>query len=206
MAMNCDNGSVYTLCYDRLDVFNNKDEAKKFYTECYYMSEGAEHERYASILVDLNFSNIGRDNVSYDCREISIKVGGYSDIFLNIELEDRLSIDDTNKYYEEKIQPILDVSEDYGIDFNRTVPFEDFGSDGETDYMSSFSNYYKELFEKFNINVDSIYTEEVSDGKYNLKVNDVELRLRAGDKIESVIDNVDAMLEISKNKDLGIEV
>ena len=68
--------------------------------------------------------------------------------------------------------------------------------------MSSFSNYYNELFEKFNINVGNIYTEEISDGKYNLMVNDVELRLRAGDKIESVIDNIDTMLEISKNKDL----
>lgn len=202
MEMNCKNDKVYTICYDRLDVFNNKDEAKKFYTECYYMSEGAEHQRYASILVDLNFSNIGRDNVSYDCREISIKVGDYSDKFLNIELEDRLSIDDTIKYYEEKIQPILDVSDDYGIDFNRVVPFDDFGSDEESNYMSSFSNYYKELFEKFNINVGNIYTEEISDGKYNLMVNDVELRLRAGDKIESVIDNIDTMLEISKNNDL----
>lgn len=194
---------VYTVCYDRLDVFNNKSEAKDFYSDCYYMSEGAEHERYASILVDLNFSNIGKDNVSIYCREISIK---QEDKFLNIELDESLSIEDTIDFYEEKVQPILEVSDDYDIDFNRTVPFDEFGSDEESDYMSSFSKYYQELFKKFNISVDSILTEEISDGKYNLVVDDTELTIKAGDKIESVIDNVDTMLEISKKKDLGFEV
>lgn len=78
---------VYTVCYDRLDVFNNKSEAKDFYSDCYYMSEGAEHERYASILVDLNFSNIGKDNVSTYCREISVK---QEDKILNIRLDKAL--------------------------------------------------------------------------------------------------------------------
>lgn len=194
---------VYTVCYDRLDVFNNKSEAKDFYSDCYYMSEGAEHERYASILVDLNFSNIGRDNVSTYCREISVK---QEDKILNIKSDKSLSIEDAINFYEEKVQPILEVSDDYGIDFNRMVPFDEFGSDEESDYMSSFSKYYQELFKKFNISVDNISTEEISDGKYNLVVDDTELTIKAGDKIESVIDNVDTMLEISKKKDLGFEV
>lgn len=194
---------VYTVCYDRLDVFNNKSEAKDFYSDCYYMSEGAEHERYASILVDLNFSNIGKDNVSTYCREISVK---QEDKILNIRLDKALSIEDTINFYEEKVQTILEVSDDYGIDFNRMVPFDEFGSDEESDYMSSFSKYYQELFKKFNISVDNISTEEISDGKYNLVVDDTELTIKAGDKIESVIDNVDTMLEISKKKDLGFEV
>ena len=193
---------VYTVCYDRLDVFNNKSEAKDFYSDCYYMSEGAEHERYASILVDLNFSNIGRDNVSTYCREISVK---QEDKIL-IRLDKALSIEDTINFYEEKVQTILEVSDDYGIDFNRMVPFDEFGSDEESDYMSSFSKYYQELFKKFNISVDNISTEEISDGKYNLVVDDTELTIKAGDKIESVIDNIDTMLEISKKKDLGFEV
>lgn len=192
--------NVYTICYDSLSVFKSKEDAKKFYSECYQMSEGAEHERYASILVDLNFSNVGKDNVSSDCRDIRIEMD--EDEFLIIELDEDLSSDEAIKYYEEKIQPILDVSDDYGVDFNRIVPFDDFGSDEEMDYMSSFSKYYKELFEKFDIEVDSIYTEEISDGKYNLIVNDLELRLRASDKIESIIDNVETMIEISKNKDI----
>ena len=198
MKMNC--SKTYTTCYDSLSVFKSKENAKKFYSECYQMSEGAEHERYASILVDLNFSNVGKDNISSDCRDIRIEMD--EDEFLIIELEEDLSIDETIKYYEEKIQPILDVSDDYGVDFNRIVPFDDFGSDEEIDYMASFSKYYKELFEKFDIEVDNIYTEEISDGKYNLIVNDLELRLRASDKIESVIDNVETMIEISKNKEI----
>ena len=192
--------NAYTVCYDSLSVFKSKENAKKFYSECYQMSEGAEHQRYASILVDLNFSNVGKDNVSSDCRDIRIEMD--EDEFLITELDENLSIDEAIKYYEEKIQPILDVSDDYGVDFNRIVPFDDFGSDEEMDYMASFSKYYKELFEKFNIEFDNIYTEEISDGKYNLIVNDLELRLRASDKIESVIDNVETMIEISKNKNI----
>lgn len=195
--------NVYVVCYNRLDVFDDKNEAKNFYSDCYYMSEGAEQARYASVLVDLNFSSIGKDNVSTNCREIRIS---HENKNLIIELEEFLSIEDAIKYYEEKVQPILEVSNDYGIDFNRTVPFDEFGSDEETDYMSSFSKYYQELFEKFNISVDNITTEEISDGKYNLIVDDVELVVKAGDKIESVIDNVDTMLEISKKKDLEFEV
>ena len=133
--------NAYTVCYDSLSVFKSKENAKKFYSECYQMSEGAEHERYASILVDLNFSNVGKDNVSSDCRDIRIEMD--EDEFLITELDENLSIDEAIKYYEEKIQPILDVSDDYGVDFNRIVPFDDFGSDEEMDYIASFSKYYK---------------------------------------------------------------
>lgn len=32
--MNCN--KVYTVCYDTLDVFDKKREAKDFYSDCYY--------------------------------------------------------------------------------------------------------------------------------------------------------------------------
>ena len=64
---------IYTICYDTLDVFNSKKEASNFYRTCYYMSEGSEHERYASILIDLQENNIGMDNVSDSCNKISVK-------------------------------------------------------------------------------------------------------------------------------------
>lgn len=54
---------VYTICYNTLDVWENKQDAIEFYTECFYNSEGCEHERYANILADLHFVNIGRDRV-----------------------------------------------------------------------------------------------------------------------------------------------
>lgn len=186
---------IYTVCYDTLDVFNTKEEAKKFYSECYYMSEGAEHERYASILVDLNFSNLGKDHVSTDCREISIKMNSNEDEFLKINLNKYLSIEDTIKYYEEKIAPILEVSNDYGVNFLIRTPFEDFGSDSESYTNTSFSDYYKELLEKFNLKVDNIQTESRSDGKYTITINDEEFDIVAWDDLQGVIDNVDSMIE-----------
>ncbi len=200
------NDKIYTVCYDTLDVFNSKEDAKRFYSECYYMSEGAEHERYASILVDLNFSNLGKDNVSIDCREIKIKNNDNESKFLSVQLKERLSIEDTIKYYEEKIQPILEVSDEYGIYFTGRNPFEDFGSDAEGNTNFSFSNYYKELLEKFGIDVDNIYTDDWSDGKYKLVVNNEEFKITAWDDLEGVIDNVDSMIELFKSKELKGEL
>lgn len=115
-SMKC-NDKIYTVCYDTLYVFDSKKEAKRYFGECYYMSEGAEHDRYASILVDLNFSNLGKDNVSRDCREINIKMNSNTDECLKVNLNKYLSIEDTIKYYEEKIAPILEISNDYGVNF-----------------------------------------------------------------------------------------
>lgn len=197
--------NIYTVCYDTLDVFKSKEDAKNFYSDCYHMSEGAEHERYASILVDLNFSNIGKDNVSIDCNEINIQTNE-KEKFLKIELDDHLSIDDIIKYYEEKIQPILEVSDDYDVNFNSSDPFIYFGSDAESYTNSSFSNYYKEILEKLGVTVDNIYTDDWSDGKYKLVVNNAEFKLTAWDNLKSVIDNVNSMIELFRKKHINMEI
>lgn len=194
---------IYTVCYNRLDVFKTKDEAKEFFIKCYYASEGAEHERYGSILVDLNFSNIGRDNVSTDCSEIALKTGEGK--FVNIELEERLSIDDTIKYYEDKIKPILDVSKKYNIDFSSKIPFEYFSSDSDSYEIANFSDYYKEILENSNVNINSINTSDWSDGKYKLTINNEEFDITAWDSLEEVISNVDLMTD-TLQKDAGIEM
>lgn len=61
---------VYAVCYNTLNVFKNKDLAKKFFIECACGSEGAEQERYNNILVDFMFCDIGLDNVSNEINEI----------------------------------------------------------------------------------------------------------------------------------------
>ena len=201
------NDKIYTVCYDTLDVFNTKEEAKKFYSECYYMSEGAEHERYASILVDLNFSNLGKDHVSTDCREISIKMNSNENEFLKINLNKYLSIEDTIKYYKEKIAPILKVSDNYGANVFIKTPFEDFGSDSESYTNISFSDYYKELLEKFDLKVNNIQTESRADGKYTMTIDGEEFDIVAWDNLSGVIDNVDSMLEaLDKNKESEMEI
>lgn len=200
--MSCN--KVYTICYNALDVFNSKKEAKEFYSSCYYMSEGAEHERYASILVNLNFSNIGKDNSSTYCSKINIKNFTGDDDFIKITLNNKLSIEDTIKYYEETIEPILEVSNEYEINFNNKIPFEDFGADSENYNMHSFSNYYKDILKKYDIKVDNIYTKEKSDGKYELIINDKIIDIKAWDNLNSVIDNMDTFLDSYKGEQLEI--
>ena len=199
------NGNIYTICYDTLNIFNSKADAKKFYSECYHMSEGAEQERYASILVDLNFSNTGKDNVSNYCNKISIKLKEFEDKFINMDLEKNLSIDNVIRYYEEKIEPILEVSKIYDVDFSRRIPFEKFGSDEDSYVMFSFSDYYRELLDKFNIDTTNIYTRDFSDGQYILKINDKEFDIRAWDNIKSVMDNMESIIEYFKQDEMEIE-
>lgn len=66
---------IYTGCFGKLDVWENKAEAIKFYKYCAFASEGSEHERYSNIVLDLldNNSKIGIDdwNCSFDNYEIS---------------------------------------------------------------------------------------------------------------------------------------
>ena len=155
--------------------------------------------------MDLNFSNVGKDNVSSSCNEISIK-SNKENGFLTIKLNDALSIDDAIKYYEEKIKPILEVSEEYDVDFNNKIPFEDFGSDEEAYTNTSFSNYYKDILEKFNINDVNILTDSFSDGKYKLTINNQEFKITAWDNLESVIDNIDLMIGKFKSNDVEMEV
>ena len=190
---------VYTICYDTLDVFNTKEDAKKFYTTCFYSSEGAEQQRYASILVGLNFRNIAYDNVSSDCNEISIQADNSLDTFIKFKFNERLSIQNSIQFYKKLIEPILEVSNDYEVNFSSNIPFENFGADNEIN-MSSFSEYYKDLCRVFKIEFNKIETKEFSDGKYNLYIDDEIVDIRAWDNLQSVIDNVKTIMEIYKKK------
>lgn len=87
--------NVYVACYNTLHIFKNKENAKKFFTECFYCSEGCEHERYANILIDLMYSDIGTDGDSFSVWEI---------IYYNNNNEvirvDKIERENTNKIIE----------------------------------------------------------------------------------------------------------
>ena len=128
------------------------------------------------------------------------------DKFITIKLDDYLSIDNTIKYYEEKIKPILNISENYDVDFTEKIPFECFGSDADSYTNSSFTDYYREILKNRNINIDSICTNDWSDGKYNLIVNGNDFKITAWDNLKDVIDNVDSVEETLKEKEMQAEV
>lgn len=195
----------YAVCYDCLEVFENDRALRDFFQECYSMSEGAEQSRYLSVLINSAANHkVAEDFVSDDCRDIAIKNDRYSERSLIVELNERKLINDTVDYFEKIVQPILSVSEDYDINFNDKIPFEDFDNDDVACYgsMYSFSNYYKDILEKFNINVSNIYTEDRSDGKYKITINDNHaFYTTAWESINGVIDNVESMLEVLKEKE-----
>lgn len=197
-----ENNQVYVICYNSLNIFPSKESAKSFFSECYYMTEGAEHERYGDVLLKLEKTNLVIDNISDSCIQAVIRTNDNEDDLILVEFGKFLSFDDSIKYYEEKIKPILELSDDYGINFYSKLPFEHFGSDEENSINYSFSDYYKSLLEKFGVNVDNIYTNNWSDGKYKLMVNNNEFKITAWDNLSSVIDNIDSIVELSKNEEL----
>ena len=126
------------------------------------------------------------------------------------DLINSLMLDNQNSesfsYYENIIDKILDISDEYDVDFDRNCPFEDFGSDEESYTNTSFSNYYKDILEKFDIKDVNISTINFSDGKYKLIINNQEFKITAWDNLESVVSNINLMIEKYKSKDIEMEV
>ena len=68
--------------------------------------------------------------------------------------------------------------------------------------MRSITDFYIELLKKKKISFDNITTNEVSDGKYELVIdNNFVLDTRAWDDFNSVIDNVNSIEEYSKKRE-----
>lgn len=196
------NNEIFTICYDSLSVYKNKTDAIKFYNNCYMMCEGAERERYASILFDLNNNNnIATDNVSKDCRDIYIHTNNYYDRPLKVNLLDKLSINEGINYYKNNVLPILEVCNDESVRFDCRIPFEDYGADRDIN-MRSITDFYSKLLNKRNVDFKDIYTNEICDGKYELKINnDLSLKLEAWDDFDIVVDNINTIDEYTKRKE-----
>ena len=45
---------VLTICYGQQKLWDNRDEAYRFFTEAFFSSEGSEKERYATILAGID--------------------------------------------------------------------------------------------------------------------------------------------------------
>ena len=106
---------------------------------------------------------------------------------------------------DEKKKIILEISKEYDVNFDTKIPFEYFDADSGNYNMSSFTEYYSDIFKRLKIHFDSMFTKEVSDGKYELILDNNILDLSAWDSLESVIDNVNSALEFYKNNDKGME-
>ena len=189
----------YVVCYNSLYVFSNKNEATKFFTECYLMSEGHEQQRYTLILMNLALDEkISRDFVENECSEIVIKNSNFKEQYITVELNQWMPIDDTVKYYEEKIKPILEISKKYDVNFFHNVPFSSFGINKE----HKIANYYKELLEHYNIPVNSIEDEYISDGIYEITINNEhKFNITVRDKIYEIITNLNSIENKIKNKE-----
>lgn len=112
------------------------------------------------------------------------------------------------EYYENIIDTILEVSDDYNINFDSYCPFDSFGSDEESKNlgMYSLSEYYKEILQKNSIDVENITANEKSAGKYIVTIdNKYNFEINAWETLENVVDNIETMIDELKYKDKSKE-
>lgn len=187
------NDTIYKEYTDKINDYYNTltDEDKKTLWSLHKTENADKYHQYQNYMRDEMYG------------KMAIKCTEYDLIMNRIKDKNNYDFDKFN-YYKNLISNILEVSEEYGVDFDNRTPFQDFGSDDETAYgvMSSFSNYYKDILKELNINVENISTDNWSDGKYIITINDKDVfETRAWESINGVIDNTESMLEILKEKE-----
>lgn len=193
----------YVACYNSLYIFPNKNEATKFFTDCYLMSEGHEQQRYTLILMNLALDEkISRDFAEDKCSEIVVKNSKFENQNIKIKLNQWMYIEDAVNYYENEITHLLEISDKYEINFFHQVPFSSFGIDKKKNKEHCIANYYKDLLEQYNISINSIKDEYISDGIYEITINnDHKFNITVRDKIDEVISNLNSMKNKLKQKE-----
>lgn len=193
-----------------LIVFGKEKTAEKYFSYlCYptvYEKRWGEKRVYKSILDDIKRRK--KNNKSYPIYCIydnnpllnKIYITDYYHKRLKIQLDKFMINTEIIDYYENKIVPILNISKSYNINFATKIPFEFFADDNSSETMHSFSEYYTKLLHHFGVDINNVVTKEISAGKYEMKINNQIIDVRAWDNIESVLDNVDLILETEKQK------
>lgn len=116
-----------------------------------------------------------------------------SNWLLDLELE----FLEKNEEMELKDINIKDFVECY-FDYNELENLMNYGSDSDSVTMPSISKLYEEILDSINIEYDSIFTDEISDGKYSITVNfndenSIKLDSRASDTYEQVSSNIESI-------------
>lgn len=183
-------------CYE--DVYSNDSDMCHIDSETWqYMKDVLPYSDNDLVLLQNEVKNYQLDNVlEVGTSTDEYVIVGYSDLITEFNDDRNLVKENLNEYMVEKI-----LSE-HDIRLSR-VPFEDYGSDEESNYMYSFSKLYNEILDKLDIPTTSIITNELSDGKYEMIVDDnITIELRAWDQYKDVLDNINMIEEIQLKKDL----
>lgn len=171
----------------------NEDDKNSLYS-CNMSEKAKEYREHSKYLYNKMYSEIAEKCYEYD--------------LIVEKVDNENSNDNLFEYYQKIISNILDVSKNYCVDFDSRIPFQDFGSDKDAAYgtVYSFSNYYREILECLNININNISTDGWSDGKYKLIVNEEEFKITAGDNFDAIVDNVNSMIELFQKKYMMMEI
>lgn len=188
---------MYVVCYNRLNVFNDRKEAISFFFNLYKNSD-KNKKIYEKILTDLNYKKIATDGISKTCFDILL----HTKNGLDVELNDNMNIKTAISLYENIISPILDVSNEYSVFFDNKNPFKNFDSDEKSCKSKKFLDYYKRILKKFGVSFDNIFTKRVSNEKYILNIDNYNFEINKCDKVEIVIDNIMKIIELFKTKEI----
>ena len=189
---------IYIVVDKSLCIWDDFESVINYYTHAYNVCKKCNdyyYPEYAAIVLDVaqgfrysNPRNLKNCNGIHDYRG----KGTYS--YINHPFSKRMDIFEGINFWDTKIKKVLEVCDNYDIDYNNNGFKE---TDNET-----IKRFYMKLFNEFDVDANSIFFEKKDDSSFELIVSDkIKVNISRTDKIMDVLNNVEYIRkEIEKNK------
>ena len=169
-------------------------------------------EEYAKDSEDIkkDIKGLKKDILEYDKDDI-VKIYEHPMAIIPMLDSEKGTLKDLRENFLSKVEfkaiddyTIKDVVESY-IGYNDILDFMEYGSDRDVYTNPTFTTLYKELLEILDIKYKNIYTEDLSDGKYQTTIqfeneDEIIIDTSAWNNVDVIIDNLKSIMEEVKRQ------
>lgn len=198
MKKNMKDNEIYIVSDKALCIWDDFESVINYYTHVYNVCKKRNdyyYPEYAAIVLDImqglkysNPRNLKNCNAIHDYKG----KGLYS--YIDHPFPKRMDIFEGMNFWDTKIKKVLEICDDYDIDYNNKGFKE---SDNET-----IKRFYLRIFDEFDVDANSIFFDKKDDSSFELIVSDkIKVKVGKKDKIMDVLNNVEYIKkEIEKKK------
>lgn len=169
-------------------------------------------EEYAKDSEDIkkDIKGLKKDILEYDKDDI-VKIYEHPMTIIPMLDSEKGTLKDLRENFLSKVEfkaiddyTIKDVVESY-MGYNDILDFMEYGSDRDVYTNPTFTTLYKELLEILDIKYKNIYTEDLSDGKYQTTIqfeneDEIIIDTSAWNNVDVIIDNLKSIMEEVKRQ------
>ncbi len=169
-------------------------------------------EEYAKDSEDIkkDIEGLKKDILEYDKDDI-VKIYEHPMAIIPMLDSEKGTLKDLRENFLSKVEfkaiddyTIKDVVESY-MGYNDILDFMEYGSDRDVYTNPTFTTLYKELLEILDIKYKNIYTEDLSDGKYQTTIqfeneDEIIIDTSAWNNVDVIIDNLKSIMEEVKRQ------